>query len=59
MRLTARGIMCSSEHAGKFGGALLLERRYETVRETERFEIQIKTLSKDGVIRVLSGAQTP
>ncbi len=32
------------------------ERGNETVRETERFEVQIKTLSKDGEIRVLSGA---
>ena len=27
-----------------------------TIRETERFEVQIKTLSKDGEIKVLSGA---
>ena len=31
------------------------ERGNETVRETERFEVQIKTLSKDGEIRVLEG----
>ncbi len=28
----------------------------ETVRETERFEVQIKTLSRDGEVRVLEGA---
>ncbi len=27
-----------------------------TIRETERFEVQIKTLSRDGEVRVLSGA---
>jgi hypothetical protein len=30
------------------------ERGNETVREAERFEVQIKTLSKDGEVRVLS-----
>ena len=32
------------------------EKGNQTVRETERFEVQIKTLSKDGKIRMLSGA---
>ena len=32
------------------------EKGNQTIRETERFEVQIKTLSKDGKIRVLSGA---
>jgi len=32
------------------------EKGNQTIRETERFEVQIKTLSKDGEIRVLSGA---
>ena len=32
------------------------ERGNTTIRETERFAVCIKTLSKDGEIRVLSGA---
>ena len=32
------------------------EKGNRTIRETERFEVQIKTLSQDGEIRVLSGA---
>ena len=32
------------------------ERGNQTIRETERFEAQIKTLSRDGEIKVLSGA---
>ena len=31
------------------------EKGNQTIRETERFEVRIKTLSKDGEIRVLSG----
>jgi hypothetical protein len=34
------------------------EKGNQTIRETERFEVQIKTLSRDGEIRVLSGAQS-
>ena len=33
------------------------EKGNQTIRETERFEVQIKTLSRDGEIRVLSGAR--
>ncbi len=32
------------------------DRGNQTIRETERFEVQIKTLSKSGEIKVLSGA---
>ncbi|MHC4505138.1 MAG: hypothetical protein ACYTFI_17670 [Planctomycetota bacterium] len=32
------------------------EKGNTTIRETERFQVQIKTLSKDGEIRVLSGS---
>ena len=32
------------------------EKGNQTIRETERFEVQIKTLSRDGEVRVLSGA---
>ena len=32
------------------------DRGNRTIRETERFEVQIETLSKSGKIKVLSGA---
>jgi hypothetical protein len=32
------------------------EKGNQTIRETERFEVQIKTPSKDGEIRALLGA---